>query len=233
MGDFNYDLLSNDDINVWSFVDTFFEHSFYPLINIPTRITDNTGKALDHFWTNIVEMPVQSAVLVDSISDHLPIFLNLCTNENCEKVIYNQRCFSEEAQRKFNKSLRKMKTHDILQNFNTNSSYSLFIERYMSIFESSFPVKKRKRVIKLKRNKPWYNNELKDLSSIKQKSYLLHISNKNNAFLKSKYNYIKNVYFRKVKSAKKEYYQKHLIAVRNDIKGTWKVINSVLGRDKT
>ena len=36
-----------------------------------------------------------------------------------------------------------------------------------------------------------------------------------------------------MKLAKREYYQNHLKAVRNDVKGTWKVINSVLGRAST
>ena len=40
------------------------------------------------------------------------------------------------------------------------------------------------------------------------------------------------MYFRKVKEAKRDYFKKHLIEVKNDIKGTWKVINSVLGRKK-
>ena len=33
--------------------------------------------------------------------------------------------------------------------------------------------------------------------------------------------------------AKRVYYQNHLKAVKNDVKGTWKVINSVLGRNST
>ena len=39
------------------------------MINIPTRITKKTGSVLDHFWTNIVEQPVKSAVLVKPISE--------------------------------------------------------------------------------------------------------------------------------------------------------------------
>ena len=89
MGDLNYDLLSLEDIHVGSCVDMFFEYSFFPLINIPTRITETSGNALDHFWTNIVEMPVQCAVILDPVSDHLPIYMNLCTEENNEKDIYN------------------------------------------------------------------------------------------------------------------------------------------------
>ena len=60
----------------------------------------------------------------------------------------------------------------------------------------------------------------------------MYIRNKNNAYLKNKYVESRNVYFQKVKSTKKEFFQKHLSEVKNDIKGTWKIINSMLGRSK-
>ena len=66
----------------------------------------------------------------------------------------------------------------------------------------------------------------------KQKWYKKYIKNKNSESIKSRYNASKNVYFRKIKSTKIEFYQKHLDGVKNDVKGTWKVINSVLGRKK-
>ena len=58
-------------------VDTFFEFGMYPLINVPTRITDEKSSVLDHFWSNITDKPVKSAIIVEQISDHLPICLNL------------------------------------------------------------------------------------------------------------------------------------------------------------
>ena len=85
MGDLNYNLLDTGDKNVSSCVDTFFEFGFYPLINIPTRITENTGSVLDHFWTNIIDVPVKTAVIADPVSDHLPIIMNLCIEMPNEK----------------------------------------------------------------------------------------------------------------------------------------------------
>ena len=59
-----------------------------------------------------------------------------------------------------------------------------------------------------------------------------HIRNKSNDFLRSEYIQCRNEYFRKVKLTKKEFFQNYSIKVKNDIKATWKVINSVLGRSK-
>ena len=74
--------------------------------------------------------------------------------------------------------------------------------------------------------------ELKNLNRGKQENYKLYIKNKSNAFLKRRYDITKNLYFRKVKEAKREYFRKHLLEVKNDVKGTWKIINSVIGRKK-
>ena len=231
MGDFNYNLLSIQNKHVSASVDTFFEYGFYPLINIPTRITETTGSVLDHFWTNIVEQPIKSAVLVKPISDHLPIYMNIGMTTPTEKIVIEKRCFSQKAIAKFNRNLRKMDIFDILGKSSTNAAYNLFIKKYMKIFENSFPIKKKKVNPKKKHNRPWYTEELKRLDYIKQQDYLNHIRNKNSLFLKSTYNKSRNVYFRKVKELKRNYFQNFLNDVKHCIKGTWKVINSVLGRE--
>ena len=95
MGDLNYNLLNTDDIHVNSCVDNFFDFGFFPLINIPTRITDTTGTVLDHIWTNIVENPIKSAVIADLVADHLPVYMNLGMQKclSNEKVMVEKRCF--------------------------------------------------------------------------------------------------------------------------------------------
>ena len=51
--------------------------------------------------------------------------------------------------------------------------------------------------------------------------------------MKQEYCRSRNIYFRKVKLVKKDYYQKHLLKVKNNVKETWKIINSTLGRYKS
>ena len=61
---------------------------------------------------------------------------------------------------------------------------------------------------------------------------MMHIKNTNCLQLKLNYILSRNAYFLKIKATKKEFYQKHLEKRKNDVKGTWNVINSVLGRSK-
>ena len=134
MGDQNYNLLSTKNSDVNNFVDKFFEFGMYPLINIPTRITDTTASVLDHFWTNIVDVPIKSTVVVNPISDHLPIYMTIGINDSQKELFVEKRNFSEKNIENFNNSLSKMYIFDILQHKSTNAAYNVFIKRYIEIF---------------------------------------------------------------------------------------------------
>ena len=55
MGNFNYDTLEFGNNYGNDYKDLLFEHSFYSLINRPTRITDNSATCIDHMWTKIYQ----------------------------------------------------------------------------------------------------------------------------------------------------------------------------------
>ena len=44
-----------------------------PVITQPTRITLNTATLIDNFFTNRISKIIDSAIIVEDISDHLPI----------------------------------------------------------------------------------------------------------------------------------------------------------------
>ena len=80
-------------------------------------------------------------------------------------------------------------------------------------------------------SKPWYNKELKKLNRSKQNKYKRFIKNRNRQN-ESDYLAAKKLYLRKIKSAKRKYHHDRLDRSKNNIKQTWRVINSVLGRSK-
>ena len=75
-----------------------------------------------------------------------------------EKVLVERRYFSEKAVRNFNKSLRKMNIHDVLQLKSTNEAYNVFINKYLEIFEASFPVRKKKQYMRKRKKSPMVYN---------------------------------------------------------------------------
>ena len=80
MGDFNVDLIKNGTHGPTSdFLGEFTAGNFYPLISLPTRMTDDeigqrgTATLIDNIWTNNVESRMESGLVTVRISDHLPV----------------------------------------------------------------------------------------------------------------------------------------------------------------
>ena len=83
-GDFNADLLkSNSDINIKDFMNLTYILGCIPLITHPTRITTTSSTILDHVYTNNVVGEHKSFILVEDVSDHLPVMV--CFNLSLPK----------------------------------------------------------------------------------------------------------------------------------------------------
>ena len=75
MGDFNVDLLKLETHGPTSdYMGEFTSGGFYPLISLPTRLTDTTATLIDNIWTNNVTAKMGSGLVTVRVSDHLPIF---------------------------------------------------------------------------------------------------------------------------------------------------------------
>lgn len=74
-GDFNIDLLkAKSHRPTGKFVDTMYSLSLYPVIIRPTRITAHCATLIDNIFTNNLNTTISSGLLVNDITDHLPIF---------------------------------------------------------------------------------------------------------------------------------------------------------------
>ena len=75
MGDFNVDLMKAGTHGPTSdFLGEFTSGGFYPLVSLPTRLTDTTATLIDNIWTNNVVANIGSGLVTVRISDHLPVF---------------------------------------------------------------------------------------------------------------------------------------------------------------
>jgi len=50
-----------------------YDHSFYPIINIPTGICPTSNTCIDHIWTNVHDKIIKSSIITHMIADHLQI----------------------------------------------------------------------------------------------------------------------------------------------------------------
>ena len=75
-GDFNINLLKwGSHPGTQKFIDVMYDTGVYPLINKPTRITEDSATVIDNIITNNLMCNTISGVLINAISDHLPVFV--------------------------------------------------------------------------------------------------------------------------------------------------------------
>ena len=76
LGDFNVDLIKTGTHGPTSdFLGGFSSGGFYPLISLPTRLTDTTATLIDNIWTNNLQVAMVSGLVTVRLSDHLPVYV--------------------------------------------------------------------------------------------------------------------------------------------------------------
>ena len=73
--DQNIDLLKSDEhTNTRKFLDLILDSGLWPVITRPTRITQRSATLIDNIYiSKNLQRKFDSAILVDDISDHLPL----------------------------------------------------------------------------------------------------------------------------------------------------------------
>ena len=77
-GDFDIDLLNVPKHNLTSkFLDASYSRGLFPLITEPSRITLNGATLIDNSFVNYLQNSVRSGLLLNDITDHLPVFFSV------------------------------------------------------------------------------------------------------------------------------------------------------------
>ena len=75
-GDFNINVLSHlNHAPTNRFLSLMLTHSFMPTITLPSRISENTATCIDNIFSNKQNLNFQSGLILEHITDHLPVFL--------------------------------------------------------------------------------------------------------------------------------------------------------------
>ena len=134
-GDFNIDLLSTlNHASTNEFIDCTIAHHFLPMILQPTRITPTTATLIDNTFTNYISCITESAILINYVSDHLPIVtwidLKPAKNSNTETFTL-KRSISDEAILSFKSYLSEVDWTSVINQCSDNDpnvSYDHFLK---------------------------------------------------------------------------------------------------------
>ena len=234
LGDFNIDMsaqIMNSAIH--EFQNITFTHCLQPKINLPTRITPTSATIIDNVFTNIFDKKSTVKIVVDDISDHLPIYFAIEDSKHEPMNVFTQpfREQNNENKNKFIVELGGLDWSDVLQhcgNGDASIAYSSFIKTYLRIYDICFPVTHKENKSSHFR-KAWMTPGL--LKSCRKKNilYKKYLCNPT-ADNKLKFTCYRNK-FKKVKDAAiAQFFSNKFRLYEKSCKKTWDLINHLMNR---
>ena len=139
LGDYNINLLNVGKVQyVDNFINLLLSHHMYPLIDHPTRITNETISLIDNVITNNVDN-VKSGIFITDISDHLPVYCiswsDIQSQQNLNKPL---RIINDKSINCLLRSLQMVQWS--CHNNNPNVNYVQFLERFLNVYNLCFPL---------------------------------------------------------------------------------------------
>ena len=206
------------------------------LINKPTCIANYSATLIDNIFSNAFGIGHNSGILVNVLSDHLPIFTireeNLVISNDVPMVSYVKvRNKSKKNMKIFCEKLVMGSWQSVYNAVNVNTAYNNFIQIIDNLFSKCCPII----VVKSKIiffNKPWMTI---GLTNICKKKKLLYI-----AFLKIitlidelRYKKYKNKLTLILKNAIGSTFSDFMSRHKNNNVETWKVLKNIICRKQS
>ena len=232
-GDININYLKESEIK--SKLDSLLlSYNLTSTINFPTRVQNATATAIDNIFIDVSQLESYTVTpIINGMSDHDAQLLMIGTN------------FSHAPLHKI-KTIRKINKHTIFDFLNklsceswnaifksedVNDMYNSFLNTYLRIFYSSFPLKKVTDRNKNDNNN-WITTGIKTSCRHKRKLYLA-CRNSNNQESKRSYQVYCKILSNVIKEAKRIHYNKTIKNSTNKCKTTWNIIKKLTNNQQT
>ena len=210
------------------FLDTMFSMGLFPLITKPSRIMGHSATLIDNIFTNDLKHESTSGLILNDISDHLPVFTLVeykVKRQKDNSISYHRKLDTDSLQNLI-KDLHKETWEEVYLQQSANMCYEEFLDKFERILEKNCPL-----TIKSSKNrdnlKPWLSKTLINACRKKNTLYIESLKSKLQAD-EDKYKTYKNKLIKILKTAEQNYYNEQLNKHRNNMKATWKLLNEVI-----
>lgn len=229
-GDFNIDLLNPKRHKMTDeFLNTMYSLSLHPKITRPSRITPHCATLLDNIFTNNMENNIVSGILINDISDHLPVFAvydtNYKKNQHEEQLRY-RRVRTEETMNAFKNDLLNQDWDNVYKEADIDIAYGIFLRIFMELYDKNCPTIKYNRKHKYS-DRPWITKGLQNACKKKNTLYREFLKQRTKD-AENKYKKYKNKLTNIIRVCRKEYYSKILNNNKHNMKGIWDVLNGII-----
>ena len=233
MGDFNINLLNTDKHMLSSeFMEMMYSYACIPLINKPTRVTDNASATLiDNIYCNDIDQNIFQGICFTDVSDHFPVFCINLSKCNLQEPLYmSKRQITKENSDHFIKKLESIDWEKIKENDNCQEAYTMFHDQVVECYNECFPYKRYK--VNYYNKKPWLTEGLKVSIKCKNKLYIKSVkypSASNVGYYKQYRNKLNAL----LRIAEKDYYNSLLLLHKGNLKKSWSIIKTIINKNKS
>lgn len=236
LGDFNIDLLKYDKCNFsHQFFNQLSSSGFRPLITKPTRITSSSATLIDNIFTNSQTSEHLNGILINDISDHLPVFAitknveSYGLHNSSDQGSYKTRVIKQSSLRSFYNYLKTCKWNTTMKEIDPQKSMEIFLTDFLKLYDKYFPLREVKLRNGNREKNVWITKGFKKSSRTKEKLYrrFLKKPTENN---RVKYKVYRNKLNHLIRIAKKNYFNNKIHDAQNDPKSTWQTINELIGK---
>lgn len=179
-GDFNIDLLNPTKHKMTDeFINTMYSMSLYPKITRPSRITPHCATLIDNIFTNDIDIDTVGGLLINDISDHLPVFTvydnNYKRNQPEEKQKYS-RVRTEETMNALKNDLLPQNWEIVYKEIDVETAYNTFLRLFTTLYDKNCPIIQYRRKRKYT-DKPWITKGLQNAYKMLIKRKIHYIEN--------------------------------------------------------
>ena len=228
--DHNLDLLqSHRHSGTNLFLDKMINNCCLPLITKPSRITKNSSTLIDNiFVSKGLQTDVESGLLINDCSDHLPCYAKLCDVMPGlkEPIKIETRKLTNPVINSIRDDLNK-ENWNKLSELTTDEAFHDFHDKITTSLNRHAPIR-TKTILKGKLDEPWVTTSLKRSMSKQQFLYKKTLDKSCNETDRNKYKQYRNCLTKIKRFCKKDYYKNKCIEFKSNTRKLWKLINFTL-----
>lgn len=124
----NVDLLKKNPMQT-KLLELMFLHSCQNVIDLPTRISQETETLIDHCFTNFSPHTVTAGVVSSAISDHMPFFGLFSNKQHSAKPKYKRRTVNEDTVACFCSLMAETCWAEVYLENDPSVAYDIFLEK--------------------------------------------------------------------------------------------------------
>jgi len=229
-GDFNIDYIK-DSSRKNSLDSILASFNLFATVKFPTRIFKDTSTQIDNIYANIHKFDFSEYPVINDLSDHDAQIITVTdiSISTPKQTFSLTRKIDSNTIKNFVYLLSCENWKNVFMEEDVNIIYNNFINTYIRIFYTSFPLVKIKNSQNLK---PWLTKGIK-ISFLNKRRLYLKYRNSNNPTFKTHYKRYCQILSKVITTAKRLHYNKLISQFDNKHKTTWDIIKTITNNTKT